>query len=113
MVRISKKDRPKRCPRKPRYGSEKTGSLKDNLSKGYKEHENAFTGQSKQTVFIGKVKQERIMSRHPSYGKSNKSGKKRNVLKRFERVDVLKKLGRWKEGESKKVTGLPKTPVVQ
>ena len=53
------------------------------------------------------------MSRHPSYGKSNKSGKKRNVLKRFERVDVLKKLGRWKEGESKKVTGLPKTPVVQ
>lgn len=53
------------------------------------------------------------MSRHPSYGKSNKSGKKRNVLKRFERVDVLKKLGRWKEGESKKVTGLPKTPVIQ
>jgi len=51
------------------------------------------------------------MSRHPSFGKSNKSVKKRNVLKRFERVDTLKKLGRWKEGENAKVTGLPKTPV--
>lgn len=50
------------------------------------------------------------MSRHPSFGKSNKAVKKRNVLKRFERVDVLKKLGRWKEGV--KVTGLPKTPIL-
>lgn len=51
------------------------------------------------------------MSRHPSFGKSNKSVKKRNVLKRFERIDVLKKLGRWKEEANAKVTGLPKTPV--
>ena len=36
--------------------------------------------------------------------------KKRNVLKRFERIDVLRKLGRWKDGIDKKVTGLPKTP---
>jgi small basic protein (TIGR04137 family) len=50
------------------------------------------------------------MSRHPSFGKSGKTAAKRNVLKRFERVDVLKKLGKWKEGENKKVTGLPKTP---
>lgn len=50
------------------------------------------------------------MSRHPSYGKSNKSSKKQNVLKRFQRIDVLKRLGLWKEGESR-VTGLPKTPV--
>jgi small basic protein (TIGR04137 family) len=50
------------------------------------------------------------MSRHPSFGKSNKAVKKRNVLKRFERVDVLKKLGRWKEGV--KVTSLPKTPII-
>ncbi|MBM3184633.1 MAG: small basic protein [Chlamydiae bacterium] len=50
------------------------------------------------------------MSRHTSYGKSSKSGKKRNVLKRFERVDVLRKLGRWVDGQNKKVTGLPKTP---
>lgn len=52
------------------------------------------------------------MSRHPSFGKANKAIKKRNVLKRFERVNVLKKLGRWDDKENKKVTGLPKTPVV-
>jgi small basic protein (TIGR04137 family) len=51
------------------------------------------------------------MSRHPSFGRSNKSVKKRSVLKRFERIDALKKLGRWKEGENQ-VTGLPKTPVL-
>jgi small basic protein (TIGR04137 family) len=49
------------------------------------------------------------MSRHPSYGKSTKSAKKRNVLKRFERVEKLKLLGRWTEGS--RVTGLPKTSV--
>jgi small basic protein (TIGR04137 family) len=52
------------------------------------------------------------MSRHPSFGKANKGGKKRNVLKRFERVDVLKRLGRWDESKDKRVTGLPKTPIV-
>ncbi|MBI5346144.1 MAG: small basic protein [Chlamydiae bacterium] len=51
------------------------------------------------------------MSRHQSYGRSGRSEKKRNVLKRFERVEVLKKLGRWKDGVNKKVTNLPKTPV--
>lgn len=50
------------------------------------------------------------MSRHSSYGKSNKGVTKRNVLKRFERVDVLKKLGKWDQEKNKKVTGLPKTP---
>ena len=49
------------------------------------------------------------MSRHPSYGKANKGEAKRNVLKRFERNDQMKKSGKWKEGENKKVTGLPKT----
>lgn len=53
------------------------------------------------------------MSRHPSYGKANKGTTKRNVLKRFERVDVLKKLGRWNAAENKRVTGLPKTPVIE
>lgn len=52
------------------------------------------------------------MSRHPSYGRAGKSATKRNVLKRFERLDVLKKLGRWKSGENTRVTGLPKTPVI-
>lgn len=50
------------------------------------------------------------MSRHPSYGKSTKSGAKRNVLKRFERIDVLKKLGKFDEKDAKRITGLPKTP---
>jgi len=50
------------------------------------------------------------MSRHASFGKANKGAKKRNVLKRFERVDVLKKLGRW--NDRARVTGLPKTPVL-
>lgn len=50
------------------------------------------------------------MSRHPSFGKSNKGGKKRNVLKRFERIDILKKLDRWDEEKTTRVTGLPKTP---
>ena len=50
------------------------------------------------------------MSRHPSYGKAIKGTQKRNVLKRFERIDVLKKLDLWKEGENKSVMGLPKTP---
>lgn len=52
------------------------------------------------------------MSRHASFGKANKGTQKRNVLKRFERIDVLKKLGRWKDGENKRITGLPKTPII-
>jgi small basic protein (TIGR04137 family) len=52
------------------------------------------------------------MSRHASFGKANKGAVKRNVLKRFERVNVLKKLGRWNASENKRVTGLPKTPIV-
>lgn len=52
------------------------------------------------------------MSRHTSFGKSNKGVQKRNVLKRFERVDTLKKLGRWDAAKNTRVTGLPKTPVL-
>jgi len=47
------------------------------------------------------------MSRHPSLKVSGKIRKKRNVLKRFERIDILAADGRWKEGD--KVLGLPKT----
>ncbi|MCX7847594.1 MAG: small basic protein [bacterium] len=46
------------------------------------------------------------MSRHPSFGKTG-IVKKRNVLKRFQRIDLLRKQGRFKEGDS--VYGLPKT----
>ncbi|MGH7889657.1 MAG: small basic protein, partial [Thermodesulfobacteriota bacterium] len=28
---------------------------------------------------------------------------------RYERIDVLRKVGKWKDGENIKVTGLPKT----
>ncbi|MEI8366092.1 MAG: small basic protein [Parachlamydiaceae bacterium] len=52
------------------------------------------------------------MSRHTSFGKAFKGAKKRNVLKRFERVDVLKKLGRWDVEKCARVTGLPKTPIL-
>lgn len=48
------------------------------------------------------------MSLHSSY-KVGGSGiqMKRNVLKRYERIDLLKKQKRWKEGDS--ILGLPKT----
>lgn len=49
------------------------------------------------------------MTRHGSYGKSSKGAKKRNVLKRFERIEVLRNLGKWIDGQNTKVTGLPKT----
>ncbi len=49
------------------------------------------------------------MSVHRSLKSSNLMGAKRNVLKRFERVDELKRQGRYQEGQ--KVWGLPKTKV--
>jgi len=51
------------------------------------------------------------MSRHTSFGKSTKGAKKRNVLTRYERIDVLRKLGRWDDAQNTKITSLPKTPV--
>jgi len=50
------------------------------------------------------------MSQHRSLRGSSTLGAKRNVLKRFERVEILKKRGQWKEGD--RVTGLRKTRVV-
>jgi small basic protein (TIGR04137 family) len=47
------------------------------------------------------------MSQHPSLRAATTLGAKRNVLKRFERVAILKKRGDWKEGD--RVTGLRKT----
>ena len=47
------------------------------------------------------------MSQHSSLRTVTTLGAKRNVLKRFERVALLKKRGQWKEGN--RVTGLPKT----
>ena len=39
------------------------------------------------------------MSQHRSLRAATASGAKRNVLKRFERVLLLKKRGQWKEGD--------------
>ncbi len=47
------------------------------------------------------------MSQHRSLRASSTLGAKRNVLKRFERVALLKERGAWKDGE--RVTGLRKT----
>jgi len=47
------------------------------------------------------------MSQHTSLKGSSKIQARRNVLKRFERVEILKKDGRWKAGQ--RVFGLPKT----
>ncbi|MBO4552936.1 small basic protein [bacterium] len=50
------------------------------------------------------------MSRHPSFGRGGIT-KKRNVLKRLERIDLLRKQNRYKEGQT--VYGLPKTKFEQ
>ena len=49
-----------------------------------------------------------IMSQHNSFKASAAGGKKnRTVLKRFERVDLLRKRGQWSDGN--RVIGLKKT----
>lgn len=47
------------------------------------------------------------MSQHKSLQGSSGLVVKRNVLKRFERIDLLKKKGQWKSGD--RVVGLKKT----
>jgi small basic protein (TIGR04137 family) len=47
------------------------------------------------------------MSQHRSLRAASTLGAKRNVMKRFERIEVLKKRGEWKDGD--RVTGLRKT----
>jgi small basic protein (TIGR04137 family) len=47
------------------------------------------------------------MSQHRSLKGSSTIKAKRNVMKRFERVEVLKKQGKFKDGQ--RVFGLPKT----
>ena len=47
------------------------------------------------------------MSQHRSLKGASTITTKRNVLKRFERVELLKKRGAWKAGQ--RVIGLPKT----
>ena len=47
------------------------------------------------------------MSQHRSLRAATTLGAKRNVLKRYERVELLKKRGQWKAGD--RVQGLRKT----
>ena len=48
-----------------------------------------------------------FMSQHRSLRAATTTGAKRNVLKRFERVELLKKRNQWKPGD--RVMGLRKT----
>jgi len=48
-----------------------------------------------------------FMSQHRSLRAASTLGGKRNVLKRFERTELLKKRGQWKDGD--RITGLRKT----
>ena len=57
MTRMSKKgERRNQSPRRCRFPTPKTGPLKDNLAKGFKEHTNALDGEASKKFFIGKVK---------------------------------------------------------
>jgi small basic protein (TIGR04137 family) len=47
------------------------------------------------------------MSQHTSLKAASRIVAKRNVLKRFERIDLMRARGKWKEGD--RGVGLPKT----
>jgi small basic protein (TIGR04137 family) len=51
------------------------------------------------------------MSQHPSLRSSGKDKAHRSVLKRYERVKLLKEKEKWTDGES--VYGLPKVKIVK
>jgi small basic protein (TIGR04137 family) len=57
--------------------------------------------------FLPKFNQIKFMSQHRSLRAASTLGGKRNVLKRFERTELLKKRGQWKAGD--RITGLRKT----
>ena len=67
----------------------------------------AGCGRSIRRIFIVVSGTFDFMSQHNSLRASGTTGAKRNVLKRFERVAVLKGRSQWKEGD--RVTGLRKT----
>lgn len=57
MVRMSKQgERRNTSPRRPKPPAQKTGSVSDKLSKGFKEHANALEGDSAAMGFIPKIK---------------------------------------------------------
>jgi len=57
MVRISKQaERRQRSHKRPKPPGKKTGPLKDNLPKGYKEHENALPQDLSTYAYIPKIR---------------------------------------------------------
>ena len=58
-------------------------------------------------VFHRQFNRRKFMSQHRSLRAASTLGGKRNVLKRFERTELLKKRGQWKDGD--RITGLRKT----
>ena len=55
MTRMSKQsERRMKCPHKRKYGFKKTGTKKDNLANGFKEHANAAP-KTAGNVFIPKI----------------------------------------------------------
>ena len=67
----------------------------------------------RQVTRFGKImtqffeQEKKKMSQHRSLRGSSKITSRRNVLKRFERVNLLQKRGQWKEGD--RGLGLKKT----
>jgi hypothetical protein len=51
------------------------------------------------------------MSQHPSLRSSDNDKKNRSVLKRYERISLLKDKEKWKEDDS--VFGLPKVKIIK
>ena len=51
------------------------------------------------------------MSQHPSLRSSDNDNKNRSVLKRYERISLLRDKEKWKEDDS--VFGLPKVKIVK
>ena len=58
-------------------------------------------------VAMNPVWGDELMTQHASLKSANKISAKRNVMKRFERIDFLRASGKWKEGD--RGLGLPKT----
>lgn len=52
------------------------------------------------------------MTQHPSLRSGSKDKQHRSVLKRFEKIEILKKKGQWEEGKTS-FFGLPKVKVLR
>ena len=85
--------------------------LKKQLASVPTSDNNAAPLDGRKAVLVGRSNEIptifQFMSQHRSLRAAATTGGKRNVLKRFERVAVLKSRVQWKEGD--RVTGLRKT----